>query len=309
MALSAPLKLRHNHSMNDAISVFNRANLRRQQVRSAQSFERFRFLHDWCEKEITDRLAIIRRDFPLTAIINDRTQPAFRARLTEAKAAQKVISLLPHLTLRQDQENILLSDSEILSLAPQSMDMIISIMDLHKINDLPGALVQIRQALKPDGMFIACMAGGETLHELRQVLMAAELETRGGASPRVFPFADKQQMGALLQRAGFALPVVDSDVLRVTYRDIFHLMEDLRGMGESNIIAARSKTLTPKSFFLRAAEIYQQQHAVDGGIEASFEIISMIGWAPHSSQPRALRPGSAQARLADALGTEEIKTN
>lgn len=295
--------------MDTALSVFNRANLRRHQVRSAPGFERFRFLHDWCEKEIMDRLAIIRRDFAQTAIISDRTLPAFRARLTETKGTQNIISLLPHLALKQDQQNILLSDSEILSLAPQSMDMIISIMDLHKINDLPGALVQIRQALKPDGLFIACMAGGETLHELRQAMMAAELEVRGGASPRVFPFADKQQMGALLQRAGFALPVVDSDILRVTYRDLFHLMGDLRGMGESNIIAAQSKTFTPKRFFLRAAELYQQHHAHGDDIEASFEIISLIGWAPHASQPKALRPGSAQARLADALGTEEIKTN
>ncbi len=290
-------------------SVFNRANLRRHQIRSAAGFERFRFLHDWCEKEIGDSLAMIRREFPQTAIIGDRTLPAFRDLLRNNKGAEHIVSILPHLSLKTDQQNILLGDSEILSLAPQSMDMIVSIMDLHKINDLPGALVQMRQALKPDGLFIACMAGGETLHELRQVFMEAELEVRGGASPRVFPFADKQQMGALLQRAGFSLPVVDSDVIRVTYRDLFHLMEDLRGMGESNIIKAQSKTLTPKRFFMKAAEIYQQNHAIDGGIEASFEIISLIGWAPHASQPKALRPGSAQARLADALGTEEIKTN
>ncbi len=295
--------------MNNDPSVFNRATLRRHQIRSAAGFERFRFLHDWCEREITDSLAIIRRDFPQVAIIGDRTLPAFRSLLKKTKGTDHIISILPHLSVQQDQTSVLLGDSEVLALAPQSMDMIISIMDLHKINDLPGALVQIRQALKPDGLFIACMAGGETLHELRQVFLEAELEVRGGASPRVFPFADKQQMGALLQRAGFSLPVVDSDVIRVTYRDLFHLMGDLRGMGESNIIKAQSKTLTPKRFFMRAAELYQQRHAIDGGIDASFEIISLIGWAPHGSQPKPLRPGSAKARLADALGTDEIKAN
>lgn len=295
--------------MNDTPTVFNRANLRRHQIRSAAEFARFRFLHDWCEKEISDSLTIIRRAFPQTAIIGDRTSPAFRAALAQAKGAAHIVSVLPHQGLAQDQQTVLLGDSEILPLAPHSMDMIVSIMDLHKINDLPGTLVQIRQALKPDGLFIACMAGGETLHELRQSLMDAELEVRGGASPRVFPFADKQQMGALLQRAGFSLPVVDSDVVRVTYRDLFHLMEDLRGMGESNIIMAQSKTMTPRRLFLRAAELYRQRYAQGDGIDASFEIISLIGWAPHASQPKALRPGSAQARLADALGTEEIKTN
>lgn len=205
-----------------------------------------------------------------------------------------------------------IADEEIPPLKTQTLDLIMHTLCLHTTNDLPGALIQMRRALKPDGLFLGAMFGGETLHELRDCMTRAELEIKGGISPRVFPFADKQQAGALLQRAGFALPVVDSDIITVTYKDVYALMRDLRGMGESNIIAARDKRYAGKALFERAGEIYRDTYPdkqeQNGRIVASFEIIYMIGWAPHETQQKPLKPGSAQTRLADALQTEEHST-
>ena len=278
-----------------AISIFNRQHVLQRRAHATREFAEFRFLHDWCERDILDRLSIIRRDFPTAAILNDRSSDDFKQKLKTAKNITSLTSVM--------------DENEYIPHPPASLDLLISIIDLHTINDLPGMLVQIRQCLKPDGLFIACMPGGETLYELRAVLMEAELSVSGGASPRVFPFADKQQMGSLLQRGGFALPVVDSDIIRVSYRNLFHLMDDLRGMGESNVIAARRKTFTPRSFFSAADQTYAQKFKeADGKITASFEIISLIGWAPHASQQQPQRPGSATARLAAVLGTEEFKT-
>ncbi len=201
------------------------------------------------------------------------------------------------------------ADEEFFPFADESFDLVLSTLNLHAINDLPGALLQTRKSLKPDGLFLAAMLGGETLHELRHVMTQAEMNIRGGISPRIFPFADKQQMGALLQRAGFSLPVVDSDILTVTYDNVFKLFHDLRYMGEGNAIAARDKTPPGKKFFLEAARLYQEQFAEpDGRITASFEIIFLTGWAPHASQQKPLRPGSAETSLAEALKTHEIKT-
>lgn len=201
------------------------------------------------------------------------------------------------------------ADEEFLPFANESFDLVLGTLNLHTVNDLPGALLQIRKSLKPDGLFLASMLGGETLYELRQVMTQAEMNTRGGISPRIAPFADKQQMGALLQRAGFNLPVVDSDIITVTYDNIFKLFHDLRYMGEGNAIAARDKTPPGKKLFMEAARLYQEQFAgADGRITASFEIIFLTGWAPHSSQQKPLRPGSAETSLADALSTREIKT-
>ncbi len=267
--------------------LFNRDHLRRQRARAVRNFSAHRFLHDWCEREIIDRLELVRRAFPITALLSARPSENFRKSLMQQKGVSEFIEL---------------SDPDVLGLAPASVDMVISIFDLHTINDLPGTLVQIRQALKPDGLFIACMPGGETLHELRTVFMESELALTGGASPHVFPFADKQQMGALLQRAGFALPVVDSDILTVAYRDLFHLMGDLRGMGESNALAARRPAILPKAFFPTADALYKEKFPDQGGkIAASFEIISLIGWAPHASQPQPLKRGSGQTSLKDVL--------
>jgi len=262
--------------MTDDAQIFDRALLQRRHRRTASCFDDHNFLHKVARDQIHDRLRDIKRDFQ---IIKDVQAGDFQ------------------------------DDFEALKLEKNSLDLVTSTLNLHSINDLPGALTQIKSSLKADGLFVAAMFGGETLHELRESLMQAEMQLKGGVSPRVFPFADKQQMGALLQRAGFALPVVDSDIVTVTYENIFKLMHDLRGMGESNIILERSRTNPGKEFFMKAAEHYQEHFADrEGRIEARFEIIYLIGWSPHESQQKPLKPGSAQSRLADALHTDEIKT-
>ena len=262
--------------MANNAQVFDRELLTHRRERTSADFENYSFLQTLARRQIQDRLGDIKREFQA---IKDLEHENFKG------------------------------DFEALEFEANSLDLITSVLNLHSTNDLPGVLAQIKAALKPDGLFVAALFGGETLHELRESLMQAEMALKGGASPRVFPFADKQQMGALLQRAGFALPVVDSDVVTVTYDNMFKLMHDLRGMGESNIIAARSRVNPGKAFFMEAAKHYQEHFTgKDGRLEASFEIIYLIGWAPHESQQKPLKPGSAQSRLADALQTEERKT-
>ena len=198
-------------------------------------------------------------------------------------------------------------DEELLPFASASLDLVVSCLTLHHVNDLPGSLVQIRRALKPDGLFLAAVLGGQTLHELRASLALAEEEIDGGVSPRVAPFADVRDLGALLQRAGFALPVTDADHVNVTYPTMFELMRDIRAMGASNILVERRRRPLKRAVLLRAAEIYAENFSnPDGQVRATFEIIHMTGWAPDPSQPKPLRPGSAKERLADALKTEEI---
>jgi len=197
---------------------------------------------------------------------------------------------------------------EALNAALPPYDLAISLLGLQFINDLPGFMVQIRQALKPDGLFLAAMIGGQTLHELRTALNEAEAESSGGASPHVAPFADIRDMGGLLQRAGFALPVTDIDSITVRYDDMFALIRDLRSMGATNNLVSRSKTPLKKAVFLRAAQIYAQRFSdVDGRVRATFEIIWLSGWVPDASQQKPLRPGSAKMRLAEALKVPESK--
>lgn len=256
--------------------IFDRKLLKLRRTRAKKTFKEYSFLHDFAAEQIQDRLQDITRTFE------------------------------HHRALRAEDFD---AEYEALGLASASCDLITNVLDLHTTNDLPGVLAQIKRALKPDGLFLAAMLGGETLHELRESLVKAEMEIKGGVSPRVFPFADKQQAGALLQRAGFALPVVDSEFVRVSYDNAFKLMHDLRGIGQSNVIAERNKTNPGKALFMRAAEYYQEHFTEDDGrITATFEVIFMIGWAPHESQQKPLRPGSAENRLADALKTDEIKT-
>ncbi|MED5572758.1 MAG: methyltransferase domain-containing protein, partial [Pseudomonadota bacterium] len=207
---------------------------------------------------------------------------------------------------RQIENSGVVCDPEFLPFAEGRFDLVYSNLELHWANDLPGCLLQITRSLKPDGLFLAAILGGNTLTELRDVLMAAELDVTGGASPRVSPFAELRDAGALLQRAGLALPVVDADEITVTYENLFRLLADLRGMGETNTVRERVRTATRRNIFLRAAELYLERYpAEDGRIRATFEIIFLHGWAPHASQQRALRPGSAKTSLADALGTAE----
>jgi SAM-dependent methyltransferase len=198
------------------------------------------------------------------------------------------------------------ADEEALPFAEGAFDLVVANLGLHWINDLPGTLIQMRRCLRPDGLLLASMLGGRTLEELRACLLAAEAEVAGGASPRVSPFADARDAGGLLQRAGFALPVVDADLLVASYPDALALMRDLRGMGESNATLDRRRAFTRREVLLRAAAIYAERFGgPDGRVPASFEILTLTAWAPAPTQPRPLRPGSAAARLADALGTVE----
>ena len=191
---------------------------------------------------------------------------------------------------------------EVLPLHPEQFDLAISALAFQFVNDLPGVLAQIRRALKPDGLLLAAMIGGDTLNELRQCFAAAEAELEGGVSPRVAPFADLRDVGALLQRAGLALPVTDVDRVVVRYDSAFALMDDLRRMGASNILIERRRMPTRRATMLRMAQIYAQRFAdPDGRIRATFDVIWLSGWAPHDSQPKPLRPGSATASLEEAV--------
>ena len=199
------------------------------------------------------------------------------------------------------------ADEEALPFADASLDLVVSALALQGVNDLPGVLVQIRRALKPDGLFMAALFGGDTLSELRQSFAQAEAEIEGGASPRVAPFADVRAMGALLQRAGFALPVTDTERITVRYASLLSLLRDLRRMGATNALAERRRLPLRRATLLRAMEIYGERFAdPDGKVRATFEIVWVSGWAPDASQQQPLRPGSAKTRLADALGAVEI---
>lgn len=204
-----------------------------------------------------------------------------------------------------------LADTEVLDLQPGSLDLVLHVLALHWADDPVGQLIQCRRALRPDGLMLAASFGGETLAVLRAALAQAESEVTGGLSPRVAPMGEIRDLGALVQRAGFAQPVADSQAYRVSYATPFHLMRDLRAMGETNALAARHRVPARRALFARAAEIYAQQSpaeaegAPDGRVAAVFEVITLAGWAAHDSQQRPLRPGSAAQRLADALGAEE----
>jgi SAM-dependent methyltransferase len=201
------------------------------------------------------------------------------------------------------------ADEEALPLAAGTVDLAVSALALQAVNDLPGVLVQVRRALKPDGLFLAALLGGDTLTELRQSFAAAESECEGGASPRVAPFADLRELAALLQRAGFALPVADVDRLVVRYPSPLALLRDLRRMGATNPLSERRRTPLRRATLLRAMDVYASRFAdADGKVRATVDVVWLSGWSPHESQQRALRPGSAKMRLADALGTIEIGT-
>ena len=199
-----------------------------------------------------------------------------------------------------------MDDEERLRMGRAPYDLVTSVLALHAVNDLPGVLVQVRRALKPDGLFLAALFGGETLTELRQSLATAEIEVTGGISPRVAPFGDVRDLGGLLQRAGFALPVADVERTVVRYRDLSSLVRDLRAMGETNALVERSRKPMPRALWAAAAAHYAAHFAdPDGKLRATFDIVYLTGWAPHESQQQPLKPGSAKTRLADALGTDE----
>lgn len=280
--------------MTDETTIFDRSLLARNRARALKNFSNHDFLFRWSRNALTERLDDINRTFETAVQIGARSAIEEHPKVTDL------------FTMDLSGGDVVASE-EFLPFQTSSLDLVISTLNLHSVNDLPGALVQIRRALKPDGLFLSCMLGGETLHELRAVMQRVEMEMFGGASPRVAPFADKPQMGDLLQRAGFALPVVDSDIVSVMYENAFKLFHDLRGMGESNALAARNKRYVGRDFFMRVAQMYQEMFAeADGRIPASFEVIFLAGWAPHRSQQKPLRPGSAEHSLAEALGGDEV---
>jgi SAM-dependent methyltransferase len=259
------------------------------------------FLVARAAEDLEDRLAAVLRDFAVCVDLGTPTPHAARV-LARRPGAERVIRLAP-----LPEPGAIVADEEALPLAPERANLVVSLLALQSVNDLPGTLIQARRALAPDGLLLAGLLGGSTLFELRQSFAAAEAEIEGGVSPHVAPFADVRDLGSLLQRAGFALPVVDSDVLTVRYDDVFGLIRDLRAMGLANALAERRRTPTKRATILRLAEIYSERYAdPDGRIRATFELVWLSGWAPHESQQKPLRPGSAKMRLADALGTREI---
>jgi SAM-dependent methyltransferase len=302
--------LGHSSAMSDAMNVFDRRLVRRHRDRAAAGLARHDSLYREVAERVADRLDDVKRSFPraldlgchngtLGGIVGRRggMDLLVQCDLSPAMAGAAAAEGRPALA----------ADEEWLPFAPGSFDLILSVLSLHWVNDLPGALIQICRALKADGLFLGAMLGGETLHELRSALMQAELDEEQGASPRVSPFLDLRDAGALLQRAGFTLPVVDRDVITARYPNALALMAALRGMGESNAVHVRPRRASRRATLLRAAEIYQDCFARNQGeVPATFEVIYLTAWAPDRSQPQALRPGSAHGRLAEALGTEEI---
>jgi SAM-dependent methyltransferase len=279
--------------------VFDRLLVRRRLARALQSGYAD-FLLARVVEDLEERLATVLRPFPLALDVGTPTPVAAEA-MRRSGRVETVVRMAPI-----PEPGSTLGDEERLPFARERFDLAVSLLALQSVNDLPGALVQIRRALKPDGLFIGALLGGATLTELRQAFTQAEAELEGGVSPRVAPFADVRELGGLLQRAGFALPVADSEVVRVRYGDPFALMRDLRGMGLSNALNDRRKAPLRRATLVRAAEIYAQRFAdPDGRLPATFEIVWLSGWAPHESQQKPLRPGSAKVRLADALGVTE----
>lgn len=287
--------------------VFDRRALRRQRMRAAAGFARHDFLIRAGAERLADRLADMRPQFGRVLELGAHGA-ILRAHLPAQVGAQFYVAAGTAAPLAAGARSPrLVADEDALPFAPESFDAVLSNLALHWVNDLPGALAQIRRILRPDGLLLASMLGGRTLEELRLCLLEAESEVAGGARPRVSPFVETRDAGALLQRAGFALPVADADLLDVSYPDALALMRDLRGMGEANATAGRTRRFTGRAVLLRAAALYAQRFArPDGRIRASFEIVTLTGWAPSPSQPQPLRPGSAAARLADALGVAEI---
>lgn len=287
--------------MTETMLVFDRAAKRRQRRRASKVDGDFDFLRAAVAELLLDRLDDIRRSFPRTLV-----QGCDAAWLQPRLQGRGQIETLVSLDHVEGGGLHVVGDEEFLPFGAAKFDLVIALLNLHWVNDLPGTLIQIRHALKPDGLFLGAMLGGATLTELRQAWLAAEAELEGGASPRVSPMAETLDAAALLQRAGFALPVADCERLTVTYGDAFRLMRDLRGMGETNAVLDRRKGPTRRATLFRMAEVYQQRFAgADGRIPATFEIVMLTGWHPHESQQKPLRPGSAAYRLAAALNTVE----
>ena len=282
-------------------TIFDRHLLRARQRRAA-ALGPAEFLLDRVAEEMTDRLAVVLRTFDRAADLDTPTGAVREVLIASGKVpSPERASIVSEAGLE------VMAGESSQPFADASFDLIVSALALQFVNDLPGALIQIRRALKPDGLLLAAMIGGESLNELREAFAQAESEVEGGLSPRVLPFADIRDLGGLMQRAGFALPVVDSDRIIVRYDSPIALMRDLRAMGATNILIERRRTPLRRATLRRMIEIYAERFSDgDGRLRATFEIVWLSGWAPHESQQKPLRPGSATRRLADALGTKEI---
>jgi NADH dehydrogenase [ubiquinone] 1 alpha subcomplex assembly factor 5 len=278
--------------------IFDRASVRQHRDRAAAAYDGFAFLKDEIADRMAERLEEINRDFNIVldlgahkGVLGHRIKHDL---LVSTDLSRNMVSACTGHRAVIDEEALPFKDA--------SFDLVISNLVMHWVNDLPGALIQVNRALKPDGLFLGSIFGGETLKELRQSLVIAESEISSGVSPRISPFADVRDIGGLLQRAGFNLPVADSDVLTVSYEHPLKLMQDLRGMAEGNAVFARRKAFTSKAVMQRAAEIYGETYGdSDGRVPATFQIIYMTGWHPHESQQKPMKRGSAKMHLSDAL--------
>lgn len=297
--------------------IFDRALLQSRRLKAWQRHGKDAdFLLSHVCQDMAERLSIVLREFPLVLEVGGHT-----GKLAQMISGRKGTTHI----FRQEHSNAFLSgagqsettailplvaDEEALPVAPQSMDLILSPLSLQWVNDLPGSLFQVRNSLKPDGLFLATLLGNESLKELRTAFLQAETELTDGVSPHIAPFPELKDMGSLLQRAGFSLPVVDQDIITVRYGSMFSLMEDLRKMGASNCLHDRSRTPMRRDVLMRAAEIYQSDFAdSDGKIRASFQIVSISGWAPHESQQKPLKPGSAQTHFSKVLKDKSASGN
>lgn len=259
------------------------------------------FLLAIAAREMAERLALVERRFDEAVELHGATGLAAREALTTGKIGT-LKRVETHAEFFEGDAPGIEAPFETVPLEPQSVNLVLSPLALHLTNDTPGVLVQIRRALKPDGLLMAAVPGAGTLAELRDVLLSTEVELEGGASPRVIPFADIRDIGGLMQRAGFTLPVIDEESYTVRYDNLFALMRDLKAMGMANPLSGRSRKPVSRAFFLKAAERYAERYSdPDGRIRATFSIIYLSGWAPHESQQKPLKPGSAKMRLADAL--------
>ncbi|HEV7318188.1 MAG TPA: methyltransferase domain-containing protein [Ensifer sp.] len=263
------------------------------------------FLLDIVAEELAERVSVVERHFDRALELHGYTGQTAR-QLAATGKIDAIERVETDARFGSSEAPVTVASLEEVPAAPESFNLIVSPLSLHLTNDTPGAFIQVRRALKPDGLFLAAIPGSGTLQELREALLAAEAELTGGASPRVIPFPDVRDIGALLQRAGFALPVTDTETYTVRYDSLFALIRDLRAMGMTSPLAARSRSPVSRRFFLRAAEIYAERFSdPDGRVRATFSVIYLSGWAPHESQQKPLKPGSAKQRLSAALGTKE----
>jgi len=291
---------------NNVPNIFDRKRLGKHRLRAVANFSEYDFLFREMAHRLCDRLEYINRDFPLALDLGARSGILAETLQGRGKIKTLIQMAVAQELLRaaQNANNTinLVGDEELLPFADNKFDLVMSVGSLHWVNDLAGTLIQIQRSLKPDGLFLAVFFGGQTLHELRASFEKAEIEYRGGVSPRISPFIDVQTAGSLLQRAGFALPVVDSEIVTVEYSHPLKLMKELRYMGESNSLAECEKNFTPCSLMMSAVDNYLRDFSNnDNRITASFELITLTGWKPHSSQQKAASRGSGKVSLAKTI--------